>query len=165
MFTVPAVLFLTGDYPFELEIFYYLCLKRLKVEVGPQVPLTAALMKVWDVQRLFMAGTCSGPAAVTALRARRKSYGCFPFLVPALLSSHSPVTGTCPNLRVAFPALDSPPCQRCLQPALNLSCLSLGTGRGSECGPGAEPGLSSAGAASAPSPNLNSGDFMESQHH
>lgn len=93
------------------------------------------------------------------------SYGCFSFLVPALLSSHSPVPGTCPNLRVAFPALDSPPCQRCLQPALNLSCLSLGTGRGSECGPGAEPGLSSAGAASAPSPNLNSGDFMESQHH
>lgn len=67
MLAVPAVLILTGDYPFELEIFYYLCLKGLKVKAGPQVPLAAALMKLWDVWRLFKAGTSSSPIFVQQL--------------------------------------------------------------------------------------------------
>lgn len=129
--TVPALLLLTGDYPFQLGIFYYLCLKELKVKVGPQFPL--ALMKVWDVWRLFKAGTFSGPTLVLQLLL-------FFWFQPCVLTQ--PCQGPCPSLGVVFCVcfllfsvltLHSPAWHRCPQPALNLSWCPWARGEALSC--------------------------------
>lgn len=95
VFTVPAALSLTGDYAFESEIFCYLCLKRLKVKVGPQCHEEQQVG--WGVWRLLKAGTFwdKVPSVLCLL----------------FLSGSSPGPGTSPNLGLSvLMSLSVPEC-------------------------------------------------------